>query len=69
MNSRLINLAGPSLEIYRRLCLSCNPTTINRGRETREFGVQPTMQAQPLEELFMKQIPQFAEKRARAHVF
>jgi hypothetical protein len=31
-------------------CLSCNPTTINRRRETREFGVQPTMQAQPFED-------------------
>jgi hypothetical protein len=48
MNSRLIS-GTPSGDLSAT-CLSCNPTTINRRRETREFGVQPTMQAQPLED-------------------
>ena len=49
MNSRLISgtVSGGDLSAT---CLSCNPTTTNRRRETREFGVQPTMQAQPLED-------------------
>ena len=47
MNSRLIS--GTVSGNLSTICVSCNPTISNRKRETREFGVQPTMQAQTLE--------------------
>lgn len=48
MNSRLIS--GTVSGNLSAICVSCNPTTSNRRRETREFGVRPTMQAQTLED-------------------
>jgi hypothetical protein len=48
MNSRLIS--GTVSGDLSAICVSCNPTTSNRRRETREFGVQLTMQAQTLED-------------------